>query len=232
MKNPLLLQETPLIFFKKCEQLVQKQKKKFEMDFKQVSIKQKSQILKKTKNSEKMFVHDKTLVKPLSYNRYLSILITPRREVNGDYQPIGTSNISMIHQNQNYNSIIPPNPSDSSMMSERQTYETFFGKYENPQEKVLFHQSKLESTQKLKNIEKDYSKISNYYDEMSNIVMSQNQEILATNNILGGAVDNMHKADSEIRESYTIRQTSTTNTLRTLLMVCLMLLILGFIYVV
>jgi hypothetical protein len=70
MSNPLLLQETPLIFFKKCEQLVQKQKNKFEMNFKQVSLKQKEEILKKTKNSEKIFMHDKTLVKPLSYNRY------------------------------------------------------------------------------------------------------------------------------------------------------------------
>jgi hypothetical protein len=146
---------------------------------------------------------------------------------------LGTTDISIIQNNQNYNSIIPPNPSDSSMMSERQTYETFFGKYENPQEqKIRFYQNKRESTQKLKNIEKDYSKISNYYDEMSNIVMSQNQEILQTNNILGGAVDNMNKADSELKDSYAIRQTSTTNTLRTLLMVCLFMFILGFIYVV
>jgi hypothetical protein len=70
MKNPLLLKETPLIFFKKCEQLVQKQKNKFEMNFKKVSVYQKEEIMAKTLNKEKIYVHDKTLVKPLSYTRY------------------------------------------------------------------------------------------------------------------------------------------------------------------
>lgn len=69
MKDPALLKETPLIFFKKCEQLVRKQKSKFEMNFKQVTFKQKEDILAKTSHSEKMFLHDKTLVKPLSYSR-------------------------------------------------------------------------------------------------------------------------------------------------------------------
>lgn len=159
--------------------------------------------------------------------------LNSRKEGQLDQQPLGNPNISIIQNHPNFGQIMPPNPDDSSMISERQTYETFFGKLEpKPREKGRFFQAKLESNQKLKSIEKDYSKISSYYDEMSNIVMSQNQEILETNHILGEAAGDMLKANSEVKDSLAIRATATGNTIRTLLMLCLVLFVLGFIYLV
>ena len=64
-----ILKQIPLTYFEKCEQLVKKQKNKFEFDFKQVSSKQKEEILGKKIFTEKVYLHDKTLVKPLSYSR-------------------------------------------------------------------------------------------------------------------------------------------------------------------
>jgi hypothetical protein len=74
MNNPSVLEQTPLVFFKKCEQLVHKQKKKFEMNYKQVSLKQKHEIMKISSMNERAYLHDKTLVKPLSYSRYFNLL--------------------------------------------------------------------------------------------------------------------------------------------------------------
>ena len=71
MNNKSILEHTPLVFLKKCDQLVQKQSKKFEMNFKQVSSNQKEKIMGKPSNYDRVFLNDKTLVKPLSYSRYL-----------------------------------------------------------------------------------------------------------------------------------------------------------------
>ena len=70
MKNKAILEHTPMVFLKKCEQLVQKQSKKFEMNFKQVTMSQKDNIMGKSSNYERVYLNDKTLVKPLSYPRY------------------------------------------------------------------------------------------------------------------------------------------------------------------
>ena len=119
------------------------------------------------------------------------------------------------------------------MMSEQQTYETFFGRLDqNNEEKTKFLQNKQECNKKLKNIEKDYSKISSYYDEMSNIVMSQNQNILRTNDILGGAAQDMVNAKSELKDCEGMKQNAVANSLRMLLIVCLIIFILGFVYLV
>ena len=166
-------------------------------------------------------------------NQFNFIILNSSGENTNNIIPLNNSEISMIQQNQNYSTIIPPNPSDSSMMSEQQTYETFFGRFDqNNNENSRFLQNKKECNQKLKNIEKDYSKISSYYDEMSNIVMSQNQDILRTNNILGGAAEDMVKAKSELKDSQGLRQAALANSLRMLLMVCLVIFILGFVYLV
>lgn len=163
---------------------------------------------------------------PLSLQKKIIL----RKDYQTECSNLGTSDISIIQQKNTFPVNLPPNSSDS-MISDRQTYETFFGKFESQRTQNSHSlRNKKECNQKLKNIEHDYSKISSYYDEMSNIVMNQNQSILKTDQILGGAVSNMQVATSELKESEAIRQSATKNAIRTLVMIFMCIFVLGFIY--
>lgn len=71
MNDQQILKTTPFIFFKKCEQLVHKQKHKFELNFKSVTFRDKNEILtKNTQINDSFLLNDKTVIKPLSISKY------------------------------------------------------------------------------------------------------------------------------------------------------------------
>ena len=183
-----------------------------------------------------------------------------------DETPSFNQNISIIRaDSRDRKSRVDHYTGNSSILSEWNTYETFFGKFTNPKKtsssilasdideekrglisypqnnsNQMQFQTKIKTkavdtdsrvnNSRLRNIQTDYQKINGYYEEMNSIVMAQNETILKSESFLNEANQDVKVASSELKDANNIRKKASITAIKTLVMLCIILLIFGLVY--